>query len=213
MSLVNVVVRKSGLAVVTLARPKALNGLSLAMFKAVVGAAQSLATDPAVRGVVLRGEGRGFCAGLDVPSMAKQGPGVLRTLLDREAVRVDNTREAVRVDNLAQAVGYQWRCLPVPVVCALHGVCFGGGLQIALGADVRFSTADCRFSVMEAKWGLIPDMSASVTLRECVPITTAKRLSWTAEILDGNCARDVGLVTEVCEPVGSLLVALPHLIL
>jgi enoyl-CoA hydratase/carnithine racemase len=192
--LVNITVKASGLAVVTLSRASKMNALSLPMLQAVEGAARSpLLRDPAVRGVLLHGDGRAFCAGLDVPAMAREGRSALRTVLDRSPDRLDN---------LAQAVGYQWRALPVPVLAATHGVCFGGGLQIALGADARFTTPDCRFSVMEAKWGLIPDMSASVTLREVCGISTAKQLSWTAEIFDGARAADLGLVTEVCaDPV------------
>ena len=81
------------------------------------------------------------------------------------------------IGNLAQAVSYLWRELPVPVIAALHGMCFGGGLQIALGADMRYSTPDCKLSIMEGKWGLIPDMSASITLRELVSIDVAKEVS------------------------------------
>jgi enoyl-CoA hydratase/carnithine racemase len=106
---------------------------------------------------------------------------------------------ADRLDNLAQAVGYAWRQVDVPVIAALHGVCLGGGLQIALGADHRIATPSCKLSVLEAKWGLIPDMSGSITLREVVPIDVAKRCSWTAEMLTGTEAHACGLVTELSD--------------
>jgi enoyl-CoA hydratase/carnithine racemase len=104
--------------------------------------------------------------------------------------------------NLVQDVGYLWRQVPVPVICCLHGMCFGGGLQIALGADIRIASADCKLSIMESKWGLIPDMSATVTLRELLPIDVAKDLTFTGRIVTGTEAAALGLVTH-CVPVPS----------
>lgn len=101
--------------------------------------------------------------------------------------------------NLAQDTAYLWRELPVPVIAALHGMCFGGGMQIALGADFRFATPDCKLSIMETKWGIIPDMSASITLRELVPIDVAKELTMTARVISGVEAAQLGLVTRCAE--------------
>jgi len=101
--------------------------------------------------------------------------------------------------NLAQEVAWLWRCIPAPVIAATHGICFGGGFQIVLGADFRITTASCKFSIMEAKWGLIPDMGGSVLLRELTTIDTAKELTMTARIFDGNEAKRYGLVTRVAE--------------
>jgi len=103
------------------------------------------------------------------------------------------------IGNLAQDVSILWRELPVPVIAVLHGMCFGAGLQIALGADIRFCTPDCKLSIMEGKWGLIPDMGASVTLRELIRIDVAKELTMTGRILSGSEAHDLGLVTNVSE--------------
>ena len=188
LALVTVTVRPSGVAIVSLNRADKYNGLSLPMFREIESAALSLKEDPSIRAVVLTGSGRGFCAGLDVPSMIQIGPSAVRTLL---------TRADGRSDNLAQSVGYAWRQLRVPVFAAIHGVCFGGGLQIALGTDMRFATADAKMSIMEMKWGLIPDMSGSVTLREVVPMAVAKQLSWTAQIISGERAAAIGLVSHL----------------
>lgn len=118
------------------------------------------------------------------------------------------SQTAGRLDNLAQAVGYRWRELGVPVVAALHGVCLGGGLQIALGADKRVAAPDCKLSILEAKWGLIPDMSGSITLREVLPMDLAKRYAWTGEFMSGEQAHAVGLVSELSEDPTSRALAL-----
>jgi len=103
------------------------------------------------------------------------------------------------IGNLAQDIAYLWRDIPVPVIAVLNGMCLGGGLQLALGADLRYATQDCKLSVMEAKWGLIPDMSASITMRELVRIDVAKELTFTGRIVDGVEAERLGLVTRCCE--------------
>jgi enoyl-CoA hydratase/carnithine racemase len=186
--LVTINVRPSGVAIVSLNRADKFNGLSLPMFKEIERAALAVSSNPSIRAVILTGSGRGFCAGLDVPSIVWSGPAAPRELL---------ARAQGRVDNLAQAVGFLWRQLRVPVFAAIHGVCFGGGLQIALGADMRFATAEAKMSIMEGKWGLIPDMSGSVTLRELVPMAVVKQLSWTAEVFSGERAAAMGLVSQL----------------
>ena len=185
--LVEVVMRKGGIATVYLNRPNKFNGLSLPMFRAIEETALSLKNDPDVRAVVLAGRGRVFCAGLDVSSMI--------SFQFAENVKNLLRRESGRVDNLAQSVGYLWRDLDVPVIAALHGVCFGGGFQIAMGADVRFAAPNTRFSIMEAKWGLIPDMSGSVTFRELVPMSIAKKLTFTGEVFDTTKALHYGFLS------------------
>ena len=156
---------KGNIAVVTLNRPKHYNALDLPMFEAVRDTAEELATDKYknVRAVILRGSGKGFCSGLDVKSVASNPVSNIKELLRKPGASEHSC--------LAQDVGYSWRKVQVPVIAALHGVCFGGGLQIALGADIRIASPDCRLSVMEAKWGLIPDMSLTVTLRDLVEST------------------------------------------
>jgi enoyl-CoA hydratase/carnithine racemase len=101
------------------------------------------------------------------------------------------------VANLAQRAGYAWRELPVPVICALQGVTFGGGFQIALGADLRFASPGTQFSVMESKWGLIPDMAISTTLRGIVPPDRVKELAWTGRVFGAEEALQYGIVTAI----------------
>ena len=169
------------------------NALSQEMIAAIANAINRLATESAVRAVVVSGEGRGFCAGLDFEGFAAMQSGGQSGQSD--------LRERYKggITNIFQHVAYGWKQLPMPVIAAIHGVAFGGGCQIALGADIRFSTPDARFSIMEMKWGLIPDMSASQTLRDLVSIDVAKELIFTAKIISGEEAGRLGLVTHVCE--------------
>ena len=174
-------------AVVTLSRPDKHNALDLPMFEQIAGAAERLASEPGVRAIVLHGDGPSFCSGLDVASIMAAGGGV-SGLTDR----VEGESP-----NLFQRVAYDWVRMPVPVVAALHGNCFGGGLQIALGADIRIAAPDTRLSVMEARWGLIPDMSITRTLPRLVSIDVAKELTWTGRIFSGEEACSLGVVTRV----------------
>ena len=180
---------RDGIAEVMLTRGDKLNALDRAMFGAIDETLNQLARQKGLRAVILHGEGRAFCAGLDVKSMLRQPVAALEIL----------RREADEATNLAQRVAYGWHQLPVPVIAVTQGVCFGGGLQIALGADFRFSTPDCRFSVMEIKWGIIPDMSGSVTLRNLMGVDVAMELAMSGRELDAQEARALGLVSRVCE--------------
>lgn len=177
------------IAIVSLNRSEKYNALDMAMFDGITGTVAKLKENKSIRAVILKGNGKGFCAGLDMVSVLKN-PLNAHTLLKKEAHEVSN---------LAQDVGYLWRSLPVPVIAVTHGSCFGGGMQIALGADFRYSTTDCRFSIMEAKWGLIPDMSLSVTLRELTRIDIAKELVMTGRIFSAEQALDYGLITKISE--------------
>src|SRR5256885_4644193 len=175
-------------AVVTLSRPDKHNALDHPMFEGILGAAEEVAATPGVRAVVLHGEGPSFCSGLDVASFLN-GPVSLEVLGERDGGR----------PNFAQRACTDWIDLPMPVVCAIHGNCFGGGLQIALGADIRFAAPDARLCVMESKWGLVPDMGITSPLPRLVPIDVAKELTFTARILSGEEAAELGLVTHVAD--------------
>ncbi len=176
---------------VRLNRPEKYNALSGDMFKAIIEAGEQLAGAKEVRAVVLSGNGRGFCAGLDMESM--QGLG------SNESSGGGLLAKDDRPENHAQRPAMIWRRVPVPVIAALHGVAYGGGCQIALGADVRIATPDAKISVMEIKWGLIPDMSITQTLRDLVPMDVAKELTFTGRVLSGQEAKEYGLVTHVDE--------------
>ena len=188
--------RRGHVALVTLARPEKRNALDSAMFQALDDAARTVAADAELRAVVLAGEGKSFCAGLDLMSFAS-GAAEMRKLLDRP-----EGEEA----NLAQRVAWAWRRCPVPVIAALHGEVFGGGLQVALGADIRIARPDARLAVMEVRWGLIPDMAGSQTLRNLVRRDVALELAWTGRIVAGEEAAALGLVTRLAdEPLAAAL--------
>ena len=174
-----------GVADVRMVRAEKHNGLDGPMFESLVAAMDELAGDDELRAVVLSGEGPSFCAGLDIKSFAGgDGPDLLE-------------RPDGEVANLAQKVAYGWRELPVPVIAAVHGACFGGGLQIALGADIRIAAPDARFSVMEIVHGLIPDMSITQTLPRLVRDDVARELVYTGRQVGADEAQQLGLVTGV----------------
>lgn len=177
---------------VRLNRPDKINALNPEMFKAIVAAGKSLSQEKSLRAVVLSGEGKGFCAGLDFKSFMEMGdnPKDGMGLLERTAGNPGNN---------AQMPGLIWKMVPVPVIAAVHGVAFGGGLQIALGADIRLAAPDARFSVMEIKWGIIPDMSLTQTLRDLVRIDVAKELTFSGRIVAADEAAQLGIVTRICE--------------
>ncbi len=179
----------NNIAIVTLNRPEKYNGLDMEMFDSIMKTAKTIKKNKKIRGVILRGEGKVFSSGLDVKRVTKSPASIIKLLV----------KPGRKITNLAQDVGYIWRQLPVPVIAVTHGMCFGGAFQIALGADFRYTTPDCEFSIMEAKWGLIPDMSGSITLRELVPVDVAKELTMTARVFDGNEAKALGLVTKVSD--------------
>lgn len=178
-----------GIADVRLNRPDKLNSLTLDLLERLQGVAESLADDRDLRGVLLSGEGRSFCAGLDFASV----------LAEPERFRAVFVADAERGTNLYQEAPWAWRRLAVPVVAAVHGHCLGGGLQIALAADYRFTTPDARWSVLEAKWGLVPDMSGVQALSELVRIDVAKRLAMTGEMFSGERAVALGVASEVAD--------------
>lgn len=174
-------------------RPEKYNALSLDMIAAMENAINKLAKESAVRAVVVSGEGKGFCAGLDFEIFA--------AMQSKEGNKIINLTDRYenRITNIFQHIAYGWKQLPMPVIAAIHGVALGGGCQIALGADIRFCTPDAKFSIMEMKWGLIPDMSASQTIRDLVSIDVAKELIFTGKIIKGEEAARLKLVTRVCE--------------
>jgi enoyl-CoA hydratase/carnithine racemase len=195
------VVVDAGVADVRLNRPEKLNGLDLAMFDALAAAGAGLATRSGVRAVVLSGEGRAFSAGLDFASFlgAGGGGGPGGRLL---------AREGTSPVTLAQKVADVWTELPVPVIAAVHGVAYGGGCQIALAADLRLVAPDAQLSVMEIKWGLVPDMTGTQSLRHLVRQDVAKELTFTGRIVSGIEAVALGLATRVVDDPRAAALAL-----
>lgn len=187
--LVTISIDDNGIADVKLNRAEKYNSLSNDMIRAIDAAGRSLIDNRSVRAVVLSGNGKGFCAGIDVSSFS--APDGSESL--------DLFSENAPIPNIAQNVAWVWKQVPVPVICAIHGVAFGGGLQIALGADIRIASPDARLSVMEIKWGLIPDMAGSQTLRDLVRLDIAKELTFTGRIVEATEAQQIGLVTKIAE--------------
>ncbi len=170
---------------VRLTRPDKLNALDPAMFAALIDAIAQLEATSGLRAVVLSGEGRGFCAGLDMASMASAGSGV------------DLATRTHGLANDFQQVAWGWRTLPVPVIAAIHGVAFGGGLQIASGADIRIATPDARLSAMEMKWGIVPDMAGYALWRGNVRDDALRELIYTAREFGVEEALALGFVTRI----------------
>jgi len=174
-----------GVADVRLARPDKLNALDPAMFAGIIAAIARLEQEAGLRAVVLSGEGRGFCAGLDMASMASAGSGT------------DLMARTRGLANDFQAVAWGWRTLPVPVIAAVHGVAFGGGLQIASGADIRIAAPGTRLSVMEMKWGIVPDMAGYALWRGNVRDDALRELAYTAREFDAEEGQRLGFVTNI----------------
>lgn len=186
----------NNIAVVTLNRAKKRNALDMPMFRGIDEISRNLKQNREIRTIIVQAEGKDFCSGLDVQSVLGKKSSVLSLLgkwLPGKA-------------NLAQRVSYNWRKIPVPVIMVIQGRCWGGGLQMALGADFRFATPDASFSIMEGKWGLIPDMGANLALREIVGKDIALKLAMTAEVISAQTALDYGLITEVSDdPLGQAM--------
>ena len=175
------------IADVRLNRPDKLNALDGEMFGALSEASAALAKRDDVRAVVLSGSGRGFCAGIDLASLG--GDPAFGALHDR----------SYGIANVFQNAAWGCRSLPVPVIAAIHGVAFGGGLQIALGADIRIVAPDAKLAVMEARWGLVPDMAGVALLRGLVRDDVARELTYTARQVSGTEAAALGLATRTAD--------------
>ncbi len=195
-----------GVADVRMNRPDKMNALDSAMFQGLVEVGAQLAADKRVRAVVLSGEGRAFCAGLDFGSfqaMAGGESGSSNTATT--TTNLGETHEG-RITHFAQQAVWAWQEIPAPVIAAVHGVALGGGCQLALGADLRYCTADAKFSILEIRWGLIPDMTGTYTLTKLVGLDVAKELTFTGRMVSGEEAVQIGMATRVCEdPVAEAL--------
>jgi len=183
-----------GIAEVRLNRPDKINALDPEMFAALARVGEALKRRPEVRAVVLSGAGRGFCAGIDVTTFASLagGPGAggpASAILATDG----------RITHLGQQAAWVWTELDVPVIAAIHGVCLGGGLQIALGADIRLVAPDASLAVLEIRWGIVPDMTASLRLPALVGLDVAKELYWTGRMVAGTEAVALGLATRTAD--------------
>lgn len=178
---------QNGIALVTLNRPEKLNALNYILFKELEQVQKIILRDKSLRVVMISGQGGNFSAGLDIRSVMRsrwQALGLLFKWLP------GNT-------NLAQRVVMGWQQIPIPVIAVIEGCCFGGGMQIALGADMRIAAPEARLSIMEAKWGLMPDMGGLAMLRTIMPRDQVLALTMTADVVTAEQAKSLGLVTRI----------------
>jgi enoyl-CoA hydratase/carnithine racemase len=180
---------KNKIAYVSLNRPDKHNGLDQRMFVELVATAKQIRKDRAIRAVIISGNGPSFCSGLDFAAVAKAP-----TMIPKFFAKLPWSK-----DNMFQRVAHIWRDLPIPVIAAIHGNCFGGGMQIILGCDYRIATADSNMSILEMKWGLIPDMSGMVTLSRLTRVDIAQELTMTGRFFSGLEAAEYGLVSKISE--------------
>lgn len=178
---------ENNIAYVMLARPEKLNAIDMAMFIAIDNVIKQLKKNRTIRAVVLTAEGDNFCSGLDVKSVFSSPIYALRLLFKLLPWQA----------NLAQRVSTGWRDIPVPVIAVIKGKCWGGGLQIAMGSDFVIAQPDAEFSIMEGRWGLIPDMGGALAFREKISLAAVKELAMTAKIISGVEAHRLGLVSHV----------------
>lgn len=184
-----------GVAVVTLNRPEKHNALNREAFEAITAAGDTLAADRSVRAVILTGAGESFCAGIDRSFLSEQGAAAGAGSLQHDLMQPRDGS----CGNFYQSAAMVWRRVPVPVIAAIHGAVYGAGLQIALGADIRIAAPESRLSIMEIRWGIIPDMGITATLRHIVAADQIKLLAFTGRIVSGTEARQLGLVSDLAE--------------
>lgn len=182
-----------GLVHVRLNRPNKLNSLTIDLLQQLIDTAHTLRRDRSVRAVILSGTDGNFSSGLDFADTLKSPPRMLSHFIPRP----------LRGTNTFQEAPWAWRRLPFPVIAAVEGYCFGGGVQIALGADFRFTSNDAHWSVLEAKWGLVPDMSGIMSLKQLLPVDVVKKLAMTGETFSGERAAELGLAEVAEDPLAA----------
>lgn len=185
-----------GVADVRLARADKMNALDPAMFSGLVEASDLLAKDTSLRAVVLSGEGKSFCAGLDFTSFQAMGD---RAKSDGEKRPAATDPIEGRITHSGQQAVFGWTELPVPVIAALRGHALGGGIQLALGADIRIAAPDTKMSVLEIRWGLVPDMTGTQALINLVGLDVAKELTFSGRMVGAEEALHLGLVTQIAD--------------
>jgi enoyl-CoA hydratase/carnithine racemase len=183
---------------VTLSRADKMNALDNKMFDAIPMVGEQIRSDPSIRVVVVSGDGGNFCAGLDKSNFS--------SMLENKSLSLDGDQPAVTladrthgIANTPQYVVWMWRELPMPVIAAIDGFCLGGGLQIALGADFRYAKADSKFSILEMRWGIVPDMSSTQIMRHMIRDDVIRELTYTAKIFDAKQAKEWGFITDIVD--------------
>ncbi len=187
---------KGGVADVQMVRGEKMNALDDAMFKGLIDAGETVSQNPDVRCVVLSGEGRCFCAGLDMGSFGKMAEAGDGSGVSGGPPLTERTHG---IANRPQYAAWVWRACPVPVIAAVHGVAFGGGFQISLGADIRIVHPETKLSIMEIKWGLVPDMAGTAIIRDLARDDIVRELTYTGRVFSGVEAERYGFATRTSE--------------
>jgi enoyl-CoA hydratase/carnithine racemase len=185
------------IAHVQLNRPEAHNAIDGPIMNGLREFAREMKSPGEVRVIVLSGNGKSFCAGLDMSNFAQMSSGELSGESDSVVQAMQDLSPAGA--NQAQQVGWLWQEVPIPVIAAVQGAALGGGLNLALGADIRIVHPAAKLGFVEITWGLLPDMSASQSLRRLVPLDRMKELVLTGRRFSGEDALRYGLATEVSE--------------
>lgn len=186
------------IAHVTLSRADKMNALDNEMFEAIPMVGEEIRNNASIRVVVISGDGGNFCAGLDKSNFA--------SILEKKGVSLDENEPAMvlaertnGIANALQHVVWMWRDLPMPVIAAVEGFCLGGGLQIALGADFRYATPASKFSILEMRWGIVPDMGSTQIMRHMIRDDVIRELTYTAKIFGAEQAKEWGFITEIVD--------------
>lgn len=189
---------KDGVADVHLVRTDKMNALDDAMFQALIETGQKLGEDKSVRCIVLSGDGRAFCAGLDMGNFGKMAEAG-NDKSEKSDVTKGLSPRTHGISNRAQYAVWTWREAPVPVIAAVHGVAFGGGFQLMLGSDIRIVHPDTKLSIMEIKWGLVPDMAGTPIMRSLAREDVVRELTYTGRQFSGKEALEIGFATKLSE--------------
>lgn len=186
------------IAHVKLSRADKMNALDNKMFDAIPMVGELIRQDSSIRVVVISGDGGNFCAGLDKSNFA--------SILEKKGVSLEDDEPAMvladrthGISNALQYVVWMWRELPMPVIAAIDGFALGGGLQIALGADFRYAAANSKFSILEMRWGIVPDMGSTQIMRHLVRDDVVRELTYTAKIFSAQEAKEWGFITDIVE--------------
>ena len=178
--------KKQGIATVYLNRPAKRNAMSFELLRELVAVAKKIKSDRSIRCVILTGETNVFSAGIDLAD------------LNNPKNRAYAAWELIKPgQSLFQKAFLIWQELPVPVIAAIEGYCFGAGMQLALAADIRIAHPKTQMSIMETRWGLVPDMGLTRSIKGIIGVDLAKELSLTARVFDGDYAKEIGLVTHL----------------
>ena len=208
-----------GVADVRLVRSDKMNALDDKMFAAITEVGEQLRNSPEVRAVVLSGAGKAFCAGLDMGNFSEM---VADGIPDEDSSEQSKPKPKPKpkreplatrshgITNYLQYAVWMWRDLPMPVIAAVHGVAFGGGFQLALAADMRYAAPDTRFSIMEIKWGLVPDMAGTQLMRHLAREDIVRELSYTGRIFSAQEALEYGFITRISDDPLSLALSTAH---